>query len=91
MTETFSCIHTHLDPSIASRPSIPYSYNKSPVQGTSHLDREPGGSSLAGKVTFFKAHGRNACVFPCIETQICWGFADGCGQEGQNKGGPQLG
>ena len=55
------------------------------------LDREPGGSSLAGKVTLFQAHGRNAWVFPCMETQICRGFVDGCGQEGQNKGGPQLG
>ena len=55
------------------------------------LDREPRGSSLAGKVTLFEAHGKIACVFPCIETRVCRGFADGCGQAGQNKGGPQLG
>ena len=74
--------NTCLQQPMSGKPGLP--------PGSSILDREPGGSSLAGKVTFFQAYGKNACVLPCMEMHVCQDPAGGCGQEGQNKGGPSL-
>ena len=54
------------------------------MESTTFIDRDPGGSSLVGKVNFFF----QAYVFPSMETHVWLGLAGGCGQEGQYNGGP---
>ena len=53
--------------------------------------REPGGVSLAGKVTNFHIHSELVHMPPSMELSVWLVISGGCSQGGHEKGPPQLG
>ena len=49
------------------------------------LDREPGGVSLAGKVTNSNPHSNNPCACPCMKMKVCRACSGGQGHEVMSK------